>query len=157
MSENSKSLVFKYVLIFIFIIAGIDIVSSAEREVHNFEGKRTNKKNDISHKDNYKDKHSNQCMSCHDGVLAKEINSAPLFCISEDKHDELGASHPVGVDYMEAYLKGGFNHPSLLDKKIRLFDGKVECGSCHEDSSLHKKSLVMSNKNSALCLECHRK
>ncbi|MCL4537222.1 MAG: cytochrome c3 family protein, partial [Nitrospirae bacterium] len=66
-----------------------------------------------------------------------------------------GVSHPIGTDYMKAYRKGRLKHPSSINPAIRLFNGRLGCGSCHNMYSREKKHLVTSNKGSALCLSCH--
>jgi predicted CXXCH cytochrome family protein len=45
---------------------------------------------------------------------------------------------------------------SALDPRIRLFDNKVTCGSCHSSYSDQDHELVMSNLGSKLCLGCHQ-
>ncbi|MCC6676430.1 MAG: hypothetical protein IT436_04740 [Phycisphaerales bacterium] len=44
---------------------------------------------------------------------------------------------------------------AALDRRIRLFDRTVGCGSCHNVYSQQSKLLVMSNQGSQLCLKCH--
>jgi predicted CXXCH cytochrome family protein len=41
--------------------------------------------------------------------------------------------------------------------QIRLFDGRLGCGSCHSLYSQQQKKLVMSNQNGKLCIKCHNK
>lgn len=116
-------------------------------------GAHSNRKYEIVDENFLADDLSIQCMSCHDSTLGKEARIG----IGTWTHLQ-GGSHPIGVDYMNAYTnKGGFKHPSLLDSKIKLFNGKVGCGTCHNIYSKERDQLVMSNKGSVLCLECHRK
>ncbi|MHC4317018.1 MAG: cytochrome c3 family protein [Planctomycetota bacterium] len=42
-----------------------------------------------------------------------------------------------------------------LDRRIRLFDNRVGCGSCHSPFADDEALLVMSNLRSRLCLSCH--
>ncbi len=110
------------------------------------------RKYEISNESLFVDNLSAQCMSCHDSTLGKGVNIG----IGTWLHDQ-GGSHKIGVDYMRAYSKGGFNHPSLLNENIRLFNGTVGCGTCHNKYSKEPYELVISNKGSKFCLECHRK
>ncbi|GBE05820.1 MAG TPA: hypothetical protein ENH31_04750 [Nitrospirae bacterium] len=97
---------------------------------------------------------SMQCMSCHDSSIADDISVGLGRGAYINEH---GGKHPIGVDFMEAYAKGGYTHPSKLAKNIRLFNGKVGCGSCHNTYSKEPYQLAISNEGSALCLACHRK
>jgi len=97
------------------------------------------------------DELSIRCMSCHDSTIGKE---AHIGLGTQDR--EGGGSHPIGVDYMEAYSKGGFAPPSVLNDNLRLFNGKVGCGTCHNSYSKEPFELTINNNGSALCLECHR-
>ena len=89
------------------------------------------------------DGESQDCMSCHDGASAKSI----------------GPSHPVGVSY-ESSMKRQTRHrlvPAVkLDSRIRLFDGKLGCGSCHSQYSGNEKFLAVTNTNDRLCVTCHQ-
>ncbi|MBI5026971.1 MAG: hypothetical protein HZC12_09670, partial [Nitrospirae bacterium] len=98
------------------------------------------------------DRLSIECLSCHDSSLAK-MGSIGMGTWSHGT----GTGHPIGVDYMKAFIKGGYKHPSTINKAIRLFSGKVGCGSCHNMYSKEKYNLSISNKGSALCLACHIK
>mgnify|MGYP000943717110 CR=1 FL=1 len=69
------------------------------------------------------------------------------------------SDHPIGI-LMRASSRtqdGDFRlaSPNRLDRRIRLFDGAVGCGSCHSVYSKERSHLVMSNRGSALCLNCH--
>jgi predicted CXXCH cytochrome family protein len=44
---------------------------------------------------------------------------------------------------------------SALDRRVRLFDRRVGCGSCHSPYAEGRALLVMSNVRSRLCLSCH--
>jgi predicted CXXCH cytochrome family protein len=45
----------------------------------------------------------------------------------------------------------------MLRKEVKLYEGKIGCGSCHNIYSKEKYMLVISNDSSVLCLECHLK
>ena len=66
--------------------------------------------------------------------------------------------HPVGVRYRrDAGRRSGSPLVPLdaVDPRIRLFDDRVGCGSCHSPYSTRDDQLVMSNERSRLCLSCH--
>ncbi len=98
------------------------------------------------------DPESSSCMSCHDGVAAGDAPEG-----RSSIHD-LG-SHPIGRDARltrpssNDLLMAG---PESIDKRVRLFDQAVGCGSCHSVYSQAKNLLVIDNLKSRLCLTCHR-
>ena len=69
------------------------------------------------------------------------------------------ASHPIGMDYRYTALNKSqfYFYPSRDQKRIRLFNGKLGCGSCHSLYAQTKNNLVagFDNDNSELCLKCH--
>ena len=88
------------------------------------------------------------CRGCHDGTLAPGT----------------GYGHPVGIRYKvggrptsRAGRDSTLTPSSRLDSRIRLFDDKVECGSCHSPYSPLPKLLVMANDRSELCRSCHNR
>ena len=96
---------------------------------------------------------SKLCLSCHDGAIAQDqaINMNEEGQINPGV--DLGKSHPVSVDYMTSYSGRGprnLHHPSNL-YPLKLYDGKVECGTCHET---HQSFRIRTSKND-LCFRCH--
>lgn len=101
------------------------------------------------------DAESRSCMGCHDGSTASDAGSHTIRSMSF----EANADHPVGVKY-KSRPAGDTDAIILtpiasLDKRVRLFDERVGCNSCHNVFSREKKLLVMDNKASRLCLACH--
>ena len=79
--------------------------------------------------------------------------------LTKEPHFSAGSHHPVGGSYGEiaAEKPRKFHPPGTLPKDIRLSDGKIGCGTCHNVDSKGKFTLVMSNSGSRLCLGCHIK
>lgn len=102
------------------------------------------------------DRESQECLSCHDGgqAAARAVNIGGGIWTHASGS---AGSHPVGVDYRQAVKKGGYRRQELLNRRIRLFDGKLGCSSCHNIYSTLPSLLVTSNSRSALCFECHIK
>jgi predicted CXXCH cytochrome family protein len=103
---------------------------------------------------------SKNCISCHDGSFA----SSPTIMAGSWTHEKSlvandRGSHPIGIDYEACRMRQGrktdLKPISSVDWRIRFFQGKLGCGSCHDPYSLIPKRLVMSDKRSQLCLSCH--
>jgi predicted CXXCH cytochrome family protein len=63
--------------------------------------------------------------------------------------------HPVGV---EQRPRGSGDHLRPADavrSDIRLYAGRVGCGSCHSVFARRDRLLVLDNHGSTLCLGCH--
>lgn len=101
------------------------------------------------------DAETETCLSCHDGALAP----APGIRVGSGGPPSaariLGGRHPIGVRQGPRGAGDNLVAPALLDPRIRLFDGRVGCGSCHNPYASDRAQLVMSNQRSALCLGCH--
>lgn len=116
------------------------------------------------HRDSYRlsarnrrlDTYTLQCVECHDRYLDRSFGSVTKGRRSRFK----GLSnHPVGVPFDRVAVKKPrkFNPPHALPEEIRLFNGKIGCGTCHNAFSNEKSMLVMNNWQSRLCLKCHIK
>ena len=101
----------------------------------------------------------NRCLSCHDGTIASNVTLQSNVSPSGSTLRKMDVQHPIDVSYSQAFLlaPAQFRHPSMLDQRVSLPMGKVQCVSCHDFSSPEKAMLVLSNKHSALCLACHQK
>lgn len=99
------------------------------------------------------DAETNLCLSCHDGLMASDAGVSPT------RFNDLPGDHPVGVsmrqDQTSMSSDDAMRAPHSLDRRIRLFNDNVGCGSCHSPYSTEKSLLVMSNRGSQLCLSCH--
>jgi predicted CXXCH cytochrome family protein len=91
------------------------------------------------------DAESTACLSCHEDVTPGNTENKSM------------SNHPIGMDYSAAASMDvlRYNRLSQNDRHIRLFDGKVGCGSCHSLYSSVEKNLVQDNTGSRLCFECH--
>lgn len=104
------------------------------------------------------------CLSCHDGVVATDIDAGAHAVLWPDRaHNELPGrsrltSHPVGTRYPAndpAYRSAA---EVTADGRIQLPGGRLQCTSCHDPHNTQRVPglLVMSNERSRLCLSCHR-
>jgi predicted CXXCH cytochrome family protein len=100
------------------------------------------------------DKISLTCIECHDSHISKsDALRAGVW-----RHSS-SLNHPIGLSYSKVTLKRlrEFRPEGVLHRKMKLFDGKIGCGTCHSIYSQEKNMLVMDNSGSRLCLECHIK
>jgi len=90
------------------------------------------------------------CLSCHDGVIAKpvmlSITVGNYFC-----------NHPVNRDYppvdkSEAYLPV----EQVTGAGIKLLNGQVTCISCHNLKNPNAPHLAVPLDKSDLCFTCHK-
>jgi len=97
-----------------------------------------------------------QCIECHDTYLRVPVSSLGA---GRWYHYNKRANHPIGVSYVDISRekRNEFRPVSMLRKEIRLFDGKIGCGTCHSIYSKEPYMLVIDNEGSRLCLECHNK
>ena len=104
------------------------------------------------------------CLGCHDGSTARDTFGDETGGLSMPARSRIGSSgrmgndHPVGVRYPTGARK--YQPLSRVEQgeRIRLFDGKVECSSCHDPHNSYDQPylLVMPNDESQLCTSCHR-
>ncbi|MEK6652938.1 MAG: cytochrome c3 family protein [Nitrospirota bacterium] len=100
-----------------------------------------------------------QCLSCHDSSIGKgdSIVGAGFWTHSKDLAQHLGG-HPIGVYYDESRARDPEGYkPKASIAPLRLFSGKIGCGSCHDPYSTRANKLIMSNAGSGLCLRCHNR
>jgi predicted CXXCH cytochrome family protein len=106
------------------------------------------------------DSFSKNCLSCHDGLVALNINAVYRNSPENFKSRNLDAKvHPIGMDY-ERYValgRGYFKPIAMWNTKLILLNGKVGCLTCHNPLNPERKHLVMSDVRSTLCLTCHDK
>jgi len=102
---------------------------------------------------------SARCLACHDGILGKD---AGLRIGARRPGTRRASSHPVGVRYdpVPRPRKSDDAGPRLrpvasLDERLRLFGGKIGCGTCHDPYSRNRKLLVIDPSHGRLCRSCH--
>ena len=127
---------------------------------------------------------SNLCLSCHDGTVAinsfnnpSNINptttmvgtsAGKLPVGNSNLGTDLTNDHPVNFTYDTALATadGTLKNPvdaagSGLSNGVKLFNGKVQCASCHDPHSSQDPSgkafLRASMSGSTMCLSCHVK
>ncbi|MBU5614568.1 cytochrome c3 family protein [Geomonas azotofigens] len=102
---------------------------------------------------------SANCLSCHDGVGASQIN-VELRDRPFDRRpmvNSFTSDHPVGMTY-DSYVAANRGYKNVgPNTKMIFVNGKVGCITCHDPLNTEKGHLVMSDYGSALCKTCHDK
>lgn len=98
------------------------------------------------------------CLSCHDGVTGRENRAGRMRGVG-NHHTDLYCGHPISVAYgsFAASSLGGFATAAALSDFTLMYQGRVECVSCHD---VHQDTLAPSMLRgeqgiTALCLACH--
>lgn len=105
------------------------------------------------------DELSYNCMMCHDGTIARSHNTRIRSAEQRTGLDmNKISSHPIGVHYgSAAYINRSLKSLHTLNEAIVLVNGQLGCLSCHDISKGNAKHLVMENRGSILCMQCHAK
>ena len=103
------------------------------------------------------DPESLSCLSCHDNIT---VTIPPRNETSKQRKRrwQRMSDHPIGMEYRDVAMRrvGGYNFP-LFGDRVRLFKGKLGCGSCHSLYAKTKHNLVDRNDRGILCRRCHNK
>ena len=121
------------------------------------------------------------CLSCHDGAVAADRSSggtrSSLIPALKSDENTLVNHHPVGMTYdreiatpygrlfdpatRPVTIGTGEQSRSGTVASLLLFDGRVECASCHDVHNTFtvgsKKLVKASTDGRAICLACHDK
>jgi predicted CXXCH cytochrome family protein len=97
---------------------------------------------------------SEGCLLCHskhgaDALALKVVNSPPRF----NEH----ASHPYGARVAPGMNSGGFRIRSSIDPRLALFEGRMECQTCHDVTDNTADLLVRFDQPTDMCLGCHQR
>ena len=104
---------------------------------------------------------SNDCLSCHDGVMAQNFNVR----IKNNPNgrvmslEDIIGGHPVGMEYEKYASVNGkeYRGEVKFSDEMVFAEGKVGCLTCHNPLNNTKGHLVMKNDRSELCFACHNK
>lgn len=102
------------------------------------------------------DRTSLACIECHDSYIDSPVG---FLGSGSWNHFRKEFTHPIGLEYdrISAGNRRNFKPSGMLDEEVRLYDGKIGCGTCHSIYSRERNMLVMDNLRSKLCFQCHIK
>lgn len=104
---------------------------------------------------------SNDCLSCHDGVVAQNfkvrVKNNPNGRVMS--LEDIIGGHPVGMEYANYASVNGkeYRGEVRFSNEMVFAEGKVGCLTCHNPLNSAKGHLVMKNDRSELCFSCHNK
>jgi predicted CXXCH cytochrome family protein len=99
------------------------------------------------------DAYSAHCISCHeDTVQTGGIGTRYTEYLMA--HGLSTMKHPIGFSY-GASSGRQYRPLGALDERLVLPEGKLSCVTCHQAYGEGHGKLVMSNRGSALCYQCH--
>src|SRR5208283_1912976 len=82
---------------------------------------------------------SKNCISCHDGSFSTSVMAAGTWQHGNDFIRFDKGEHPIGVDYEQARTRPGSKSDlkpiGAVDRRLRFFNGKIGCGTCHNPYS----------------------
>jgi hypothetical protein len=104
------------------------------------------------------DTESRNCLSCHDDISAGTPSSHNGSSRSSSP-GRRNTGHPIGMNYQTIISRqpGKYRSLSASNSRIRLFDGRVGCGSCHNLYNPAPYNLAAPFERGVLCLQCHNK
>lgn len=108
------------------------------------------------------DRETLECLSCHDGSSASHSGVREVSGKRRGGATSLSiqSMHPIGVRYEwtpKGRMAPQYKPVSSLPDRVRLFDGKVGCGSCHSIYSKEEQMMAVDPRRGKLCLSCHIK
>ncbi len=97
---------------------------------------------------------SEGCLLCHskhdaDPTALRMVSTTPRF----NEH----ASHPYGAVVAPGRSTGGFRIRRDVDPRLPLYDGRMECATCHDITDDAPDLLVRYESPTDLCMGCHRR
>lgn len=99
------------------------------------------------------DPYSAHCITCHEDT----VQTGPIGSKYADHlmaHGMSTMKHPIGFSY-GANPGRRYRPTGALDQRLLLPDGKLSCVTCHQAYGEGHGKLVISNRGSALCYQCH--
>ena len=104
------------------------------------------------------DEESRSCLNCHETITAVVPPEGETRQQKQIRFQRM-SDHPIGMNYRQ---KAGedirnFKIPIANPDRVRLFEGRVGCGSCHSLYSERPSHLVAEYRNGILCRNCHNR
>ncbi|RMG46300.1 MAG: hypothetical protein D6718_05845 [Acidobacteria bacterium] len=94
---------------------------------------------------------SERCLGCHDGGMGPDAPHTTAVT------GRLGVSHPIGVALVRPGrpLRQMHDPYEVESRGVRLYEGRVGCGSCHRLFGHRNARVAVEMERSRLCFACH--
>lgn len=93
----------------------------------------------------------NSCKKCHDGTVAHDISRKVIGT-------NLSDDHPIAIRYLGLNNDSDkfypVDNPTGFNNGVRLYDGNIECATCHDIHSPDSYKLLRTDAET-LCSTCH--
>ena len=102
------------------------------------------------------DPESYTCLGCHDNISATIPGENESSTEKMRRRSDM-ADHPIGMAYEKKASRNyrEFKMPLTINARIRFFNGRVGCGSCHNLYNSKKNNLAVPYVGGNLCRQCH--
>ncbi len=94
------------------------------------------------------------CLSCHAEGGSRSETFSTAYMTGSYQFDE-HSSHPVGVTVVAGSGEPGNRIRADVDPRLKLFDGRIECQTCHDLTGRAPQLLADFADRTELCLGCH--
>lgn len=96
---------------------------------------------------------SEACLNCHAaGTGSSWLRETGGRMLTFNRH----ASHPLGIEVIAGSGRDERSLRADLDPRLRLFEGRLECQTCHSLTAATPDLLVPFEQPYDLCLGCHK-
>jgi hypothetical protein len=104
------------------------------------------------------DAESRLCLTCHDDKTVT-IPAANESARQKHARRRRMTDHAIGMSYEVTALQkrpGKYRFPLANQSRVRLFSGRIGCGSCHSLYAERERNLVAPEEMGILCRKCHK-
>lgn len=95
---------------------------------------------------------SQACLVCHSENRMVQIDGIELSAVPRFSEQH---THPVGEVRNSNIRSGGSTIRQKFDQRLRLYNGRMECQTCHQLTAQTRHRLVPFETPQALCNGCH--
>ncbi len=94
---------------------------------------------------------SEACLLCHSERSRQNLDGYGEIPQFDGRH-----THPTGVTMVTSAPNEGSRIKPIVDARVQLFEGKIECQTCHSLSAQTQFHLAGFSDRNELCRACHQ-
>lgn len=95
---------------------------------------------------------STACLICHSENRTVQIDGMPAGSVPQFSERHM---HPLGEIRVDGVIRNGTRVRASRDPRLRLFNNRIECTTCHQLTAITKYRLVEFESQQQLCAGCH--